>query len=179
MVCYTNAPTAHLYLNDMPIGDEPHRDDATDILYWDIAYMPGTLRCEASNGASASLTTCGRPFALRAITDKNVLSHPEEVAHITVEAVDENGVRVPLADNGVTCSIQGPARLLGLENGDIRDTSEKKDNHCRLYNGCLIAYVALKSDQDVVYNQSQTARLIFTSPLLESAGIDIQVPAIP
>ena len=177
VVCYTNAPTARLYLNDMPIGGEPRRDEATDILYWDIAYMPGTLRCEASNGVQASLTTSGRPFALRAVTDKNILSHPEEVAHITIEAVDENGIRVPLADNEVTCYVQGSAHLLGLENGNIRDISDKKDNHCRLYNGCLIAYVAPISHP--VRNQSQTARLIFTSPLLESAEIDIQVHAIP
>ncbi len=52
VVCYTNAKTAHLTLNGQPIGGEPLRDENTDILYWDIDYAPGTLRCEADNKAT-------------------------------------------------------------------------------------------------------------------------------
>jgi len=177
VVCYTNATTAHLFLNDEPIGGEPQRDAATDILYWDIDYAPGTLRCEV-DGANAAITTCGRPYALRATIDKTMLSHPDEVAHVTVEVVDEEGRLVPLADNDITCFINGPARLLGLENGDISDISDKTDNRCRAHGGRLIAYITCRRTQQSlpIPTDDSTATLHFNSPLLESANITIAIP---
>ena len=185
VVCYTNTATARLFLNDRPIGGEPQRDEATGILYWDITYAPGTLRCEAST-ATASITTSGRPYALRATADKTTLATSNSVAQITVEVVDEVGHFVPLADNEVTCYVQGPARLLGLENGDIRDISDKSDNRCRVYGGRLIAYVTpairptFPSRQEFFQadgseQSDSSARLVFSSPLLERAEVSIDV----
>jgi hypothetical protein len=176
VVCYTNAPTAKLYLNDQPIGGEPTRDAATDILYWDIDYAPGTLRCEV-DGANAAITTCGRPYALRATIDKTTLSHPDEVAHVTIEVVDEEGRLVPLADNNISCYIQGPARLLGLENGDINDTSNKTDHHCRAYGGRLLAYITPTPPQSSTARSftTQEATIRFTSPLLESTTMTLSL----
>ena len=34
---------------------------------------------------------------------------------ITVEVVDEEGTVVKLGDNEITCTVEGPARLLGLD----------------------------------------------------------------
>ncbi len=142
VVCYTNAPSARLLLNNQPVGGEPKRDADTDILYWDIDYAPGTLRCEAqSNGsvsASYSIETTGKPVALRVTTDS--------VSHIFVEVVDEQGRRVKQADNEVRLVVRG-ARLLGMENGNISDTSvttQRQGNRpavLRVHNGRLVAFI--------------------------------------
>ena len=71
------------------------------------------------------------------------------VAQVVVEVVDEKGRLVWMADNEVTCRIQGPARLLGMENGNIRDTSDKTQSRCRVKNGRLVAYVTLGEGQQV------------------------------
>lgn len=181
VVCYTNASTAHLFLNDQPVGGEPTRDDASNVLYWDITYAPGTLRCEADNGAKASITTCSRPFALRATVDKTSLTNLDAVAHVTIEVIDEEGNLVPLADNEVTCFVQGPARLLGLENGDIRDITEKNDNRCRVRAGQLIAYITANNrpvafpGAPVSTAYGSTAHIRFSSPMLKNAEITIDV----
>ncbi|MBO4801361.1 MAG: DUF4982 domain-containing protein [Bacteroidaceae bacterium] len=166
VVCYTNASTAHLFLNDQPIGGEPTRDEATGILYWDITYQPGTLRCDVE-GATASVTTSGRPFALRATADKTTLTRPDEVAHITIEVIDEQGNLVTLADNEITCWAQG-VRLLGLENADMRDTSSQTDNRQRARAGRLLAYIARGE-------RAGAAVIRFTSPLLGSAEVQVNV----
>ena len=189
VVCYTNAPSARLFLNDQPVGGEPTRDPATDVLYWDITYQPGTLRCEAGNGATASITTCGRPYALRATIDKSTLSRPDEVAHVTIEVVDEAGNLVPLADNDVTCMVQGPARILGLENGDARDTGLRSTRHLRSYGGRLLAYVTSGSApmfggpfggeafgmQTAPEAEASSARILITSPLLQPAEVTVSL----
>jgi hypothetical protein len=195
VVCYTNAPSAQLFLNDQPIGGEAKRDSATSILYWDIDYQPGTLRCEATNGATSAITTCGRPYALRATIDKANLSRPDEVAHVTIEVIDEDGNLVPLADNDITCMVQGPARILGLENGDARDTSQRSTRQLRAHNGRLLAYLtpgrqaatswpsapftAFGADQPSSDDASTTIRLRFTSPLLQSAELEVNVSTLP
>lgn len=42
---------------------------------------------------------------------------------------------VKLADNNITCTVDGPARLLGLEGADNTDTGDYRDNRQRVYNG--------------------------------------------
>jgi len=178
VVCYTNAPSARLLLNGQPIGGEPVRDEATGILYWDIQYQPGTLSCEATNGATASVTTCGRPYALRATVDKTTLTNADEVAHVSIEVVDEDGNLVPLADNDVTCYVQGPLRVLGLENGDIRDTSLRSTRHLRVHGGRLVAYVS-RAPQRASSNRfarNGTPVIRFTSPLLQAAEVQLSLP---
>ena len=140
VVCYTNAPSARLLLNGKEVGGAPQRDTATDILFWDIDYEPGTLRCEADNGASCEIATSGQPHALRLTTDS--------VAHVFVEVVDEQGHLVPTADNEVTLTVRG-ARLLGMEHGNTADatiTSRQQRNRLRTFGGRLVAYVLPEDD---------------------------------
>ena len=135
VVCYTNAPSARLLLNGQPIGGEPKRDANTDILYWDVDYAPGTLRCEAANGASYEIKTTKAPYALRLSTDS--------VAHVFVEVVDEDGNVVRQADHEVMLTVRG-ARLLGMENGNISDNTvagRQRRNTLRVHNGRLVAYI--------------------------------------
>ncbi len=178
VVCYTNAPSAQLFLNGQPIGGDPVHDDATGILYWDVQYQPGTLRCEAANGATASIVTSGRPFALRATVDKTVLTNTDEVAHVTIEVVDEEGHLVPLADNDVICYAMGPLRILGLENGDSRDTSLRSTRHLRVHGGRLVAYVSRAPQMPFSnrYARNDSPVIRFTSPLLQAAEVQLSLP---
>jgi hypothetical protein len=55
--------------------------------------------------------------------------------------VDENGTRVMLSDNEITCEIDGDAQLLGLEASNNQDMSDYTDNKHRVYHGRMIAYI--------------------------------------
>ncbi len=164
VVCYTNAPSARLLLNGEPVGGEPQRDADTDILYWDVDYQPGTLRCEASNGAAYELKTTKAPYALRLTTDS--------VAHVFVEVVDEDGLLVKQADNEVQLFVQG-ARLLGMENGNIADTqlntqrAQGRMGRARCHNGRLVAYIEQASP-------GQAITVVATAPYLEGSELKLR-----
>lgn len=137
----------------------------------------------------------GRPYALRASFRQGMSSiAADHVAQVEIEVVDEQGRLVWLADNEISCRIQGRARLLGMENGDIRDTrvtSPLSGNwaatRCRVKNGRLIAYidghyVPMGNNQrnrnrrerfadDAAAPADGTVRVVFTSPLLERAEV--------
>ena len=173
VVCYTNADEAHLLLNGHRVGGEAKRDSTSGILYWDIDYRPGTLRCETSGGASYELKSSGLPCALRlSIADRQA---DDDVVIITVEAIDADGTPVRLADNEVTLRLDGPARLLGMENGDIMQPQPVRrapdflaPSRLRLHGGRLVAYVKMNREE-----LSVPVRLTATSPLLTSAEAEL------
>lgn len=178
VVCYTNSNEARLLLNGVEVGEKKQKDDANGIIYWDINYQPGTLTCEAlsPNGevvSTYSTATSGRPYSITATvideqTDNkdNIYDYYEgKVLHVLVEVRDENGILVKLADNDITCRIQGQARLLGLEGSDNSDMGNYRDNHQRVHNGRLLAYIQPNDKGDI--------RLSFTSSLLQGADMKI------
>ena len=142
VVCYTNEPAVTLTLNGNPVSETAKLDSATGVFYWDIPYQAGTLKAEGTKShVSYEIKTSGRPYALRILSDKKVLKGNGEVAHLTIEIVDEEGNVVKLGDNDITCMLTGAGRLLALENSNIQDTSNLRDFHQRAYQGRLLAYV--------------------------------------
>jgi hypothetical protein len=159
VVCYTNAASARLMLNGQPVGGQPQRDPSSDILYWDIDYQPGTLRCEADNGASYEIATTKAPYGLRLSTDSSM--------HVFVEVVDEDGRVVKNATNEVTLMVDG-SRLLGMENGDIMDNSiagSRQRNRLNAHNGRLVAYLQPQASRKVTIRA--------TSPFLQPATLTL------
>lgn len=169
VVCYTNVPQARLLLNGKEVGQMKPYDDKSGIIYWDIPYQDGELRAEGCDAtgkvlSSYAIKTSGRPYALRATVDKEVLSPDKATAHVTIEVVDEQGTIVKLGDNDVTCQIEGPARLLGLEGSNNGDMSDYTDNHHRAFHGRLLAYIQTIGEKGEI-------RVKLTSPLLKGAEV--------
>lgn len=169
VVCYTNAPQARLLLNGKEVGQMKPYDDKSGIIYWDIPYQDGELRAEGCDATGKVLSsyvikTSGRPYALRATVDKEVLSPDNATAHVTIEVVDEQGTIVKLGDNDVTCQIEGPARLLGLEGSNNGDMSDYTDNHHRAFHGRLLAYIQTTGEKGEI-------RVKLTSPLLKGTEV--------
>lgn len=169
VVCYTNAPQARLLLNGKEVGQMKPYDDKSGIIYWDIPYQDGELRAEGCDAtgkvlSSYAIKTSGRPYALRATVDKEVLSPDKATAHVTIEVVDEQGTIVKLGDNDVTCQIEGPARLLGLEGSNNSDMSDYTDNHHRAFHGRLLAYIQTTGEKGEI-------RVKLTSPLLKGTEV--------
>ena len=71
---------------------------------------------------------------------------------------------VKLADNNITCTVDGPVRLLGLEGADNTDMGDYRDNKQRVYNGRLLAYIQTTGEAGEI-------NVSFSSPLLKGAEI--------
>ena len=171
VVCYTNAASAALFLNGRQVGARQDYDRETGIIGWDVPFSAGTLRAvgydaDGKDVSSYEIKTCVRPYALRVSADKETLT-PGGVAHLTVEVLDDNGNPVPLADNEITCTVEGPARLLGLEGSDNRDMGDYTDNVQRAYRGRLLAYLRA--------TDAGTVTVRFRAPLLQGAEVRLNV----
>lgn len=164
VVCYTNAPQARLRLNGQIVGELKKKDERTGMVTWEMPYQPGVLVGEGvdANGrvvSSYRIATSGKPHALKA----TLLEYKDNVAQIEIDVVDEHGTIVKLADNNVHCRVDKtqPMVLMGLENSDTRDMSDKTDATERVYMGRLMAYVAGKG------------KVVFSSPMLRGCSLTL------
>lgn len=147
VVVYTNCESAELFLNDVSLGEQ----EMTDVgqLVWMVPYQKGALKVIAKNNNKPVVekvqSNAGEPAKVLLKTDRlAVKSNKTDVVQVEVSVVDSNGVLVPDADNFVEFELLGPAKLLGVENGDILDLSPHKVNYRKTFNGkCLLLIQAL------------------------------------
>lgn len=171
VVCYTNAPYARLLLNGQPVGELKPYDHENGIIHWKVPFSEGRLvaeGCDADGNVLSTyeIVTVGRPYELRVTADKKVLEGNRSVAHLTLTVHDEQGNVVNLADNNITCSVEGPAKLLGLEGSDNTDMGDYTDNRQRVYRGRLLAYIQHAGEGEVMVH--------FSSPLLKGTSISLE-----
>lgn len=171
VVCYTNAAKAKLLLNGVEVGETKEYDDNTGIIYWDIPYKAGKLEVvgmDANNTpvSGYEIQTSKRPHALQIIQVDKEIDKERGLAQIVVQVVDEDGVPVMLSEDEVTCHINGPARLLGLEASNNSDMTDYTDNKHRVFHGRILAYVEAIGEEGEI-------QIDFTAPWLESAGVTV------
>lgn len=171
VVCYTNAAKAKLVLNGNEVGQVKEYDDNTGIIYWDIPYRDGKLEVigldKNNNEISRyAIQSSKQPYALTITQSETEISKDKGLAQIVVQVVDENGIPVMFSDNEVTCQIQGPAKLLGLEASNNEDMSDYTDNKHRVFHGKILAYIQATGQQGEI-------KIRFTSPWLKAVNTTI------
>lgn len=171
VVTYTNCEEAELYLNGQLIGQRKPYDPQTGIIYWDVPFSPGTLEVVGYNRneqvSKDSLFTVDRPYAIKASLDKTKNIKDGECVHLEIQIVDKNGHLVPMADNDITCKLEGNARLLGLESGSNNASDNFRDNRQMCKKGRLTGYILVKGRGELIVN--------LTSPSLKSAILKIDL----
>jgi hypothetical protein len=172
VLAFTNSTKAQLMLNGKQLGDVKEYDKETGVFIWEIPFEAGKLEVvglDASGNAACKSTiqTSKRPHAIIVHQDKMVISANKGLAQIAISIVDEDGIPVLLSDNEITCTINGPAKLLGLEAGDDRDMGDYRDNKQRVYMGKMIAYIQASGKQGDI-------EVEFSSPWLTSSKCTIK-----
>ncbi|MEO0966612.1 MAG: DUF4982 domain-containing protein, partial [Planctomycetota bacterium] len=118
---YTNCPSVELLLNGVSQGRrEVERYGHAE---WKIEYEPGVLEAvgRTSDGQErrARVETAGHPHAIRLRADRPAYrADSRDVAIVTAQVVDAQGVIVPHAQHGLRFTVDGDARMIGLGNGD-------------------------------------------------------------
>jgi beta-galactosidase len=151
---YTNADEVELFVNGKSQGIKKNEVDNPknrDKIKWDgIRYEPGYIEAMAKTAgkvvARHKIETTGKAVALKVVPDIETW-HADgiDLQHINIYAVDSKGRTVPDADNELTFSITGDARIVGVINGDITSNEMTVGNTRKLYNGT--ATVILRASQ--------------------------------
>lgn len=192
VICFTNCDTVELFLNGKSLGVQgymfpetgmegryghmPPRDRVLQTtgdlhLAWYVPYQAGTLKAVGTKDGQVVLTveqsTTGNPAAIRLTADRtSIATRWDDVSHVTVEIVDQQGRVVPTADNEVVFALSGPGRILGLDNGDPESHESYQGDRRATYTGRALALV--QSD-----GRPGTLRLSASSSSLKGAEVMI------
>jgi len=171
--CYTNCKTVELFSNNKSLGVKNRVDfEKTGIIYWDLPFEPGTLKAVAKDAknkeVTTTLSTSGNAATILAITDTKQMSVAKRgLVHVELTVADDKSIPVFSSQAEITCTVTGPAKLLGLENSNPRDTTQYKINKRSAFRGKLVAYFQATDKVGPV-------TVTFTSPGLKPTNIVLQ-----
>ena len=198
VTCYTNCDTVELFLNGKSLGVKgyafprpgmvttwgtyPPRGKALQTtadlhLSWDVPYAPGVLRAVGVKGdqgtAVFEVKTAGPSAALRLSVDRDRIgTGPADVAHVTVEVVDADGIPVPVADNEIMFALAGHGKVLAVDNGRPDSLESYQVHQRRAYRGLALAILQAVDDPGEM-------TLTASSPGLADAKINITAEGTP
>jgi beta-galactosidase len=137
---YSGAQRVRLYLNDKLIAEKPTGRDQQFKAEFEIPYAPGSLKVEGIRDdrvvAESILQTVGAPVKLKLSADRTVLNAGgQDLAFITVEAVDEKGRLQMNTNQKVHFLVSGAGTIAAVGNGNGQTQNSYSGDTFNLFNG--------------------------------------------
>ncbi len=137
VMAMTNLDAVELSLNGKVIGRQ--KADPWAMNNWHVPFEPGHLQVvgfrDGKPVAKAFVETTGAPVALKVTPERPTAAGDGiDVLTFRIEAVDDKGRSVPLAQNDCTFEVSG-GDIIGVGNGDQDSLESEKGNKRNLFNG--------------------------------------------
>jgi len=133
--------------------DKPQVPYNTDDMFlcWDVPYESGTVDAIGYKGGKEicrhTVKTAGEPKKLFASIDNSKLTAcGRDIAHIEIQIKDAGNLLCPDAHNRIHVSIEGPAELIGIDNGSPSCLDSFKGNSMEAAAGYLLAIIRSKRE---------------------------------
>ena len=154
---HSNCDEVELFLNGASLGRKsmPRRAH----LEWQVKFAPGVLRARGyKNGRVVSedaRETTAAPALIKLTPDRAAIdADGRDVSVITVAVLDAKNRIAPVADNEITFELYGPARIIGVGNGNPSSHEADKPPSLLydLHGALMLRTFAASADQAAVSN---------------------------
>jgi beta-galactosidase len=174
---YSNLDKVELFLNGKSLGAKDVKKDAH--LAWNVEYAPGSIEARGfKNGKQVMIArrdTTGPAAKLALTPDRDSLSADgEDVAMFAVEVQDAGGRTVPITDNLITFRVTGPARLIGVGNGDPTDQSPDKGPSRKAFSGYCMALVQTEKNAGAISIEATSPGLTSATGTVSSRQVELR-----
>jgi beta-galactosidase len=151
--CYSNYSSVELFVNGESQGKRwryaKGRVLASNyrFLWQAVAYQAGEIKVIGYNRdgeiqKETVIRTAGKPAAIEMIADRAVVqADGEDMAFVTLRVLDADGNLCPRADNSISYTVDGPAQIAGLCNGDATSLESFKGTQMKTFNGKCAVYL--------------------------------------
>ncbi|MAU08347.1 MAG: beta-galactosidase [Anaerolineaceae bacterium] len=169
---YSIDDEVELFINGASVGRQPAGAANKNKASFEVTYQPGTIEAVGyTNGTEtgrAQLSTAGKPAALRISSDRDQLAATHgDLAYITIEIVDENGVVVSAGEPTVSVEVEGAGDLAVLATANPVSEESYVGNERKAHNGRLLAIVRTSGEPGQITLTAQTKSLPETSIQLQ------------
>jgi beta-galactosidase len=144
IVTFTNCDSVELFIADKSLGMKNLADFEDKMISWTVPYHAGTVKAVGLRGGkvvcSHELKTAGKPVEMLLSPDStNLKADGRDLCHVEVSMVDAGGVLVPDAMHPIQFEIQGPGKIIGVDNGDLTSTESYQGTSRKAFYGrCLV-----------------------------------------
>ena len=146
--CYTDYPTAELFVNGKSQGritkSDTARLDRYRLRWRDVVYQPGELRVvtydeQGRKAGQQIVRTAGKPKRILLEPERKVIkADGNDLAYVTVSLVDKNGTLCPDAGNMLEFSVSGAGSYKASCNGDATSLEPFTQPRMSLFHGQLV-----------------------------------------
>ncbi|MET4106285.1 beta-galactosidase GalB [Hymenobacter sp. UYP22] len=150
--CYTNYPSAELFVNGVSQGRQtkgPSSQPQTRYrLMWnEVKYQPGSIKVVAYDAAGKAVAeeevhTAGKPHHIRLLPDHPILTADgQDLAYVTARVEDAQGNLCPEATNQLQFKVKGAGKFRAVANGDATSLEPFHQPQMHAFRGLLVATV--------------------------------------
>lgn len=145
---YSNLDEVELIVNGRSLGWQ--KVPQFGHVEWKARYQPGKIEARGRKGGRIVLTerreTTGPARSIRLSADRRAIhADGQDVALVTVEAVDARGRHIPTAQHKIAFKLTGQGRIIGVGNGDPNSHESDQAPRRSLFNG--LAQVIVQSSR--------------------------------
>ncbi len=151
VTAYSSCDEVELFINNRSLG-KMKTDRTTEFkAAWNVPFQPGELKAVGYKGKkpvnTAILRSAAVPTQIGLTADRNEINADgQDLSYITVELLDDNGIRNPKSGNPVKFEIEGPGKIIGTGNANPVSLESYTEPERKAWQGrCL---VVIKSERD-------------------------------
>jgi beta-galactosidase len=155
--CYTNCASVELFVNGTSQGTKDKFKGVYRLRWDEVTYAPGSIKAVAYDAnrkelCSKEIKTAGAPAGIQMTCDRDpIQADGRDLAFITVRIEDEEGNFCPAAGNLVKFSIEGPASIAAVGNGNSMSYEPFQADYRKAFNGlCLLVLRSGDSAGEIV-----------------------------
>jgi beta-galactosidase len=169
---YSSCAEVELFLNNKSLGRKKTDRSTEFIASWEVPYQPGELKVlgyqKGKTVNTSILRTADEPGQIWLKADRiNIKADGKDLSYVTMELLDDKGIRNPKSENLIKFDIEGPGKIVGVGNANPVSIESSQANQRKAWQGrCL---VIIKSD-----NQQGEIHLRATSSGLKTGEITIK-----
>jgi beta-galactosidase len=176
--CYTNYPSAELFVNGKSQGrqtkgpsDQPQ--SRYRLMWNDVKYAPGTLKVVAYDAQGKAVDTeqvhtAGPPHHIRLVADRSTLAADGlDLAYLTARVEDAQGNLCPEATAELRFTVSGAGHFQAMANGDPTSLESFQTPHMKAFQGQLVALVQAA-------DQGGDIQVKVTGPGLQSGTVKLK-----
>jgi beta-galactosidase len=149
--CYTNYPSAELFVNGKSMGVQKksnlNNQSRYRLMWNDVIYQKGRIKVVAYDEsgkavATEEVKTAGAPHHLKLTADRTQLTaNGKDLSFVTVSVVDKDGNLCPTATDNLMFKVTGAGKYRAACNGDATSLQLFHEPEMKAFSGMAVAIV--------------------------------------
>jgi beta-galactosidase len=147
---YSSCYEVELFLNGRSLGKKATNRATAYLGNWVVPYHSGVLKAVGYSGGkqvtTSELRSAGPPTKIKMTPDRaRIAADGQDLSYITVELVDNYGVRNAIAENLIKFKVAGPGEIVAVANANPMSTESYQQPQRKAWQGrCLVVIRSAK-----------------------------------